>query len=80
MLSVTVEEAKDRVILRCRGRIVCGDENLLLCAAVGRGLRSATIDLTEIDAIDQPEAVVAAHQLLDVFKQVLNAAFIDAEL
>src|SRR5882724_2251699 len=52
MLTVTVKESNDGVVLQCQGRIVRGDETAILCAAVRQKGRNVTLDLTEVDAID----------------------------
>ena len=52
MLTVTVKEWDDGVVLQCQGRIVRGDETAVLCAAVRYEGRNVTLDLTGVDAID----------------------------
>ncbi len=52
MLTVTVETLGDITALRCRGRIVRGEETALSCAAMRQQKRSLILDLTEVDAID----------------------------
>jgi anti-anti-sigma factor len=52
MLTVTVKESDDGVVLQCQGRIVRGDETAILCAAVRQEGRNVTLDLTGVDAID----------------------------
>jgi anti-anti-sigma factor len=52
MLTVTVKESNDGVVLQCQGRIVRGDETAILCAAVRQEGRKVTLDLTGVDAID----------------------------
>ena len=52
MLTVTVKESDDGVVLQCQGRIVRGDETAILCAAVRQERRNVTLDLTRVDAID----------------------------
>jgi len=52
MLTVTVKESDDGVVLQCQGRIVRGDETAVLCAAVRHEGRNVTLDLTDVDAID----------------------------
>src|ERR1700686_3259136 len=52
MLTVTVKDSDDGVVLQCRGRIVRGDETAILCAAVRQEGRNVTLDLTGVDAID----------------------------
>lgn len=52
MLTVTIKDSEDGVVLQCKGRIVRGDETAVLCAAVGQRRRNVTLDLTGVDAID----------------------------
>jgi anti-anti-sigma factor len=52
MLTVTVKDSDDGVVLRCQGRIVRGDETAILCAAVRQEGRNVTLDLAGVDAID----------------------------
>jgi anti-anti-sigma factor len=52
MLTVTVKDSDDGVVLQCQGRIVRGDETAILCAAVRQEGRNVTLDLTRVDAID----------------------------
>src|ERR1700674_3225340 len=52
MLTVTVKNSDDGVVLQCQGRIVRGDETAILCAAVRQERRNVTLDLTRVDAID----------------------------
>jgi anti-anti-sigma factor len=52
MLTVTVKDSDDGVVLQCQGRIVRGDETAILCAAGRQEGRNVTLDLTEVDAID----------------------------
>lgn len=52
MLTVTVENLGEIVILRCVGRIVRGHETALLCSAVQQEGRNIILDLTQVDAID----------------------------
>ena len=47
MLTVTVKNSDDGVVLQCQGRIVRGDETAILCAAVRQERRNVTLDLTE---------------------------------
>jgi anti-anti-sigma factor len=52
MLTVTVKDSDDGVVLYCQGRIVRGDETAILCAAVRQKGRNVNLDLTGVDAID----------------------------
>lgn len=52
MLMITPETLDEAVILHCLGRIVCGYETLLLCAALRQERPNVVLDLTEVEAID----------------------------
>ncbi len=52
MLTVTVKDSDDGVVLQCQGSIVRGHETAVLCAAVGQRGRNVILDLTGVDAID----------------------------
>ena len=52
MLTLSVENVCDGVILHCTGRIVRGSETTLLCTALGRGDRDVLLDLAGVEAID----------------------------
>ncbi len=52
MLTVTVENLNDGVVLHCEGRIVRGYETALLCAASRYYGRSVIVDLEHVEAID----------------------------
>ena len=52
MLTVTVQDLGDQVVLRCVGSIVRGEETAILCAAVQQASRDLTLDLSGVDAID----------------------------
>jgi anti-anti-sigma factor len=52
MLTVTMENLGDAVVLRCRGRIVRGDETGLLCRAAGQYGQTIVLDLSGVDMID----------------------------
>jgi len=75
MLTVTVKDSEDGVVLQCKGRIVRGDETALLCAAVGQQRRNVTLDLTEIDAIDAAGiGSLVALQAAGIYLKLLNPA------
>ena len=52
MLAVTHRTVAESVILRCRGRLVRGEESALLCAAVGQHGRDVVLDLAGVTAVD----------------------------
>jgi len=52
MLTVTLKDSDDGVVLQAHGRIVRGNEATLLCAAVRQEPHSLILDLAAVDAID----------------------------
>lgn len=52
MLTVTLENTSDKVVLKCRGRIVLGEETRLMCAALPHHGREIIVDLSEVTTID----------------------------
>jgi anti-anti-sigma factor len=52
VLTVTIQNESDMVILRCEGRIVRGEESALLCAAVRQHGQDIVLDLADVTAID----------------------------
>ena len=51
-MTVTVESARDVVTVRCRGRLVRGQETALLCAVFQQNGRDIILDLSGVTAID----------------------------
>jgi anti-anti-sigma factor len=75
MLTVTVQDSEDGVVLHCKGRIVRGDETAILCAAVGQQRRNLTLDLTGVDAIDAAGiGSLVALQAAGIYLRLLNPA------
>ena len=75
MLTVTVKESDDGVVLQCQGRIVRGDETAILCAAVGKRGRNVTLDLTDVDAIDAAGiGSLVSLQASGIYLTLLNPA------
>jgi anti-anti-sigma regulatory factor len=52
MLTVTVEDLGTNVILHCAGRLVRGEEESILCAAVRHREQDIAVDLRHVDGID----------------------------
>jgi anti-anti-sigma factor len=52
MLTVTVQDLEEAVVLQCVGRIVSGDETALLCSAARLSGRNVMLDLSQVDTID----------------------------
>jgi len=75
MLTVTVENFAEVVVLRCLGRIVRGDETSILCSAVQQESRNVVLDLTEVDAIDAAGiGALVSLQAAGVYLKLLNPA------
>ena len=75
MLTVTVKDSNDGVVLQCQGRIVRGDETAILCAAVRQERRNVTLDLTGVDAIDAAGiGALVSLQASGIYLTLLNPA------
>ena len=73
MLTVTVKNSDDGVVLVCQGRIVRGEETAVLCAAVSQERRHVTLDLAKVDAIDAAGiGVLVALQASGIYLTLLN--------
>jgi anti-anti-sigma regulatory factor len=73
MLTVSVKDSDDGVVLQCRGRIVRGHETAILCAAVGQQGRNVTLDLAGVDAIDAAGiGSLVALQASGIYPKLLN--------
>ena len=51
-MNVTVESARGVVTVRCQGRLVRGQETVLLCAVIQQHGRDIILDLSGVTAID----------------------------
>ncbi len=73
MLTVTVKDSHDGVVLQCQGRIVRGHETAILCAAARQMGREVTLDLTGVDAIDAAGiGALVSLQASGVYLRLLN--------
>ena len=73
MLTVTVENLDEAVVLHCAGRIVRGDETALLCAASRQHGRTVMVDLEKVEAIDAAGiGALIALQAAGIYVQLLN--------
>jgi anti-anti-sigma regulatory factor len=52
VLTVSVQDLGEEVILSCSGRIERGFESAILCAALQRFGRNIVVDLSDVDGID----------------------------
>ena len=73
MLTVTVENSGEAVVLRCQGKIVRGDETTILCLAAQQESRNLILDLTQVDAIDAAGiGALVALQGAGVYLKLMN--------
>jgi anti-anti-sigma factor len=73
MLTVTVQDFDDDVILRCSGRIVLGDETAVLCTALPYFGRNVILDLTQVNAIDAAGiGVLISLQAAGIYLKLVN--------
>ena len=73
MLTVTVNNVGEAVILHCLGRIVRGYETAILCSAAQQEGRNVILDLTQVDAIDAAGiGALVALQAAGVYLKLMN--------
>lgn len=73
MLTVTTQQLGDVVTLRCRGRIVRGQETAILCAAVEQQGRNLVLDLSGVDAIDAAGiGLLVSLQAAGIYLKLVN--------
>ncbi len=73
MLTVTVQDLGEVVILRCLGRIVRGDEAAILCSAIQQERRNIVLDLAQVDAIDAAGiGALVSLQAAGVYLKLMN--------
>jgi anti-anti-sigma factor len=73
MLTINVEGINEVVVVRCSGRIVCGQETSLLCSVMQQESRNVVLDLTEVDAIDAAGiGALLSLQAAGVYLNLLN--------
>ena len=73
MLTVTVHNLADNVILRCHGRLVRGEESAILCAAVQHHGKDIVLDLNGVSAIDAAGiGALVSLQAAGVYLKLLN--------
>ena len=73
MLTVTVEDLKEVVVLQCVGRIVSGDETALLCSAARLSGRNVVLDLSRVEAIDAAGiGLLVSLQAAGIYLKLIN--------
>jgi anti-anti-sigma factor len=73
MLTVITHNVAEIVVLRCRGRLVRGEESALLCSAVQHHGREIVLDLGGVTAIDAGGiGALVALQAAGVYLKLMN--------
>jgi anti-anti-sigma factor len=73
VLTVTAQIREDTLVLRCRGRIVRGEETAILCSAARQDGRSIILDLTEVEAIDAAGiGALISLQAAGIYLKIIN--------
>ncbi len=73
MLTITVEDIGEAVILHCEGRIERGDETTVLCPAMRQEGRSIGVDLAEVDGIDAAGiGALVSLQAAGIYLKLMN--------
>jgi anti-anti-sigma factor len=73
MLTITVKDWEDEVILQCQGRIVSGEETAILCAAMAQQGRNVALDLAEVTALDAAGiGVLVSLQAAGIYIRLMN--------
>ena len=73
MLTVTVHENRDTAILRCDGRLVRGEEDMLLCKAIHQPSREIVLDIAGVSAIDADGiGALLSLQAAGIYLKLLN--------
>jgi len=73
MLTLTVHNLDDMVILRCTGKIVRGEETAILCTAARHRARNVMLDLSGVDAIDAAGiGLLVSLQAAGIYLRLMN--------
>jgi anti-anti-sigma factor len=73
MLTVTNEKSGDAVVLRCRGRIVRGEETGLLCRAAANYGQTVVLELSEVELIDAAGiGLLVSLQAAGIYLKLMN--------
>jgi anti-anti-sigma factor len=74
VLTVSVRDLGEAVILGGQGRIVRGSETAILCAAVQQHGRNVILDLSQVDAIDGAGVgALVALQAAGIYLRLVSA-------
>jgi anti-anti-sigma factor len=73
VLTITVQDLGDTIILQCRGRIVRGQETAILCAAIQQRGQDIVLDLRGVRSIDAAGiGVLVSLQAAGVYLKLMN--------
>jgi len=73
VLNVTAENRDNTTTLKCRGRIVLGEETKLLCAALPHYGREIIVDLHDVTTLDAAGiGALVALQAAGIYVRVVN--------
>ena len=73
MLTVTAQILGDALVLRCRGRIVRGEETAILCSAARQDGRNVVLDLAEVETIDAAGiGALVSLQAAGIYLKIVN--------
>jgi len=81
MLTVTTEQVGNVVTLRCKGKIVRGQETSILCAAVQNLGQNLVLDFAGVEAIDAAGiGMLVSLQAAGIYLKLVNPARLVREL
>jgi anti-anti-sigma factor len=73
MLTVTTHQRDGIALLHCQGRIVRGEEDSLLCAAIEHHGREVILDLGQVSAIDAAGVgALVSLQAAGIYLKLMN--------
>lgn len=73
MLTISVENLGEAVILHCAGKIVHGHETSLLCSAAQQRGRNVFLDLSRVESIDASGiGALISLQAADIYLKLMN--------
>lgn len=74
MLNVSAQNVEGVLNLRCSGRIVRGEVDIILCAAVREHAKEVILDLSEVTAIDAGGiGALLSLQAAGIYLKLVNA-------
>jgi anti-anti-sigma factor len=72
-MTVTTQNLGDSLLLRCRGRIVRGEETAILCSAARQNRQNIILDLTDVETIDAAGiGALVSLQAAGIYLKIMN--------